>query len=36
MTERKCTYMVLAGKPEGKTVFGRPEHRCDDNINVDI
>jgi hypothetical protein len=30
--ERKGSYVVLVGKPEGKRQLGRPRHRWDDNI----
>ena len=36
MGERRGVYRVLVGKPEGKRVLGRPGHRWDDNINVDL
>jgi len=29
-------YRVLVGKPEGKRPFGRPRHRLEDNINMDL
>jgi hypothetical protein len=29
-------YRVLAGKPEGKRSLGRPRHRWEDNIKLDI
>jgi hypothetical protein len=28
--------MVLVGKPEGKRPLGRPRHRWEDNIKMDI
>jgi hypothetical protein len=28
--------MILVGKPEGKEPLGRPRHRWEDNIKVDI
>jgi hypothetical protein len=28
--------MVLAGKPEGKRPLGRPRHRWEDNIKMDV
>jgi hypothetical protein len=34
--ERRGVYKVLVGKPEGKRPLGRPRHRWDDNIKVDI
>jgi hypothetical protein len=29
-------YIVLVGTPEGKRPFGRPRHRWEDNINIDL
>jgi hypothetical protein len=29
-------HMVLAGRPEGKRPFGRPRHRWEDNIKMDL
>jgi hypothetical protein len=34
--ERRNVYRVLVGKPEGKKQLGRPRHRCEDNINMDL
>jgi hypothetical protein len=28
--------MVLVGKPEGKRPLGRPKHRWEDNIKMDL
>jgi hypothetical protein len=36
MGERRGAYEVLAGKPEGKRPLGKPRHRWDDNIKVDL
>jgi len=36
MGERRDVYRVLMGKPEGKRPFGRPRHRWEDNIKVDL
>jgi hypothetical protein len=36
MGERKVVYRVLVGKPEGKRLFGRPRHRWEDNIKMDL
>jgi len=36
LVERKCVYMVLVGKPEGKRPFGRPRRRWEDNIKIDL
>jgi hypothetical protein len=29
-------YSVLMGKPEGKRPLGRPRHRWEDNIKMDL
>ena len=29
-------YRVLVGKPEGKRPLGRPRHRWEDNIKMDL
>jgi len=34
--EMRDVYRVLVGKPEGKRTFGRPKHRWEDNINMDV
>jgi len=36
MGERRAIYRVLVGKPEGKRPFGRPRHRWEDNIKMDL
>jgi hypothetical protein len=36
MGERRGVYRVLVGKPEGKRQLGRPRHRWEDNINMDL
>ena len=36
MGERRGVYRVLMGKPEGKIPLGRPRHRWEDNIKMDI
>jgi len=36
MGERRIVYKVLVGKPEGKRPLGRPSHRWEDNIKVDL
>jgi hypothetical protein len=33
--ERKV-YRVLVGKPEGKKPLGRPKHRWEDGIKMDL
>ena len=34
--EGKVVYRVLVGKPEGKIPLGRPRHRWEDNIKMDL
>jgi len=34
--DRKAAYRILVGKTEGKSPLGRPKHRWDDNINMDL
>jgi hypothetical protein len=29
-------YRVLVGKPEGKRLLGRPRHRWEDNVRMDL
>jgi len=36
MRERRGTYRVLVGKPEGKRPCGRPRHRWEDGIKMDL
>jgi hypothetical protein len=36
MGEGRGVYRVLVGKPEGKRPLGRPRHRWEDNIKVDL
>jgi len=36
MEERRGVYRVLVGKPEGKRPPGRPRHRWEDNIKMDL
>jgi hypothetical protein len=36
MGERRGIYRVLVGKPEGKRPLGRPRHRWEGNIKVDL
>jgi hypothetical protein len=36
MGERRGLYRVVVGKPEGKKPLGRPKHRWEDNINMDL
>jgi len=34
--ERRGVHRVLVGKPEGKRPLGRPRHRWEDNIKMDL
>ena len=34
--ERRGTYRVLVGRPEGKRPFGRPRRRWEDNIKMGL
>ena len=34
--ERSNVYKVLVGKPEGNRQLGRPRHRWEDNIKMDL
>ena len=36
MGERRGVYRVLVGKPEGRRPLGRPRHRWEDNIMMDL
>ena len=36
MGERTGVYRILVGKPEGKTLLGRPRRRWEDNIKMDL
>jgi hypothetical protein len=36
MGEGRSVYRVLIGRPEGKRPLGRPRHRWDDNIKLDL
>jgi hypothetical protein len=36
MGERRGVYRVLVEKPEGKRPLGRPRHRGDNNIEMDL
>jgi hypothetical protein len=36
MGEDRGVHRVLVGKPEGKRPLGRPRHRWEDNIKMDI
>ena len=36
MGEGRGVHRVLVGKPEGKRPLGRPRHRWEDNIKIDL
>jgi hypothetical protein len=36
MGEKRNTYRLLVGKPEGRRPLGRPRHRLLDNIRMDL
>jgi len=36
MGERRGVYRLFVGKPELKSLLGRPRHRWDDNIKIDL
>jgi hypothetical protein len=36
MGEERGVHRVLVGKPEGKMLLGRPRHRWEDNIKMDL
>ena len=36
MEEDRCAFKILAGKHRGKRPLGRPRHRCEDNIRMEI
>jgi len=36
MRVRRRAYRALVGKPEGKRQLGRPRHRWEDNIKIDL
>ena len=36
MGDRRGVYRVLVRKPEGKRPMGRPRHRWEDNIKMDL
>jgi len=36
MGDRRGTYRVLMGRPEGGSPFGRPRPRWEDNIKIDL
>jgi hypothetical protein len=36
MREKVNAYGILVGKPEGKSLLGRPRHRWEDTIKMDL
>jgi len=36
MGEKRGAYRFLVGKPEGKRPLGRPRHRWEENIKLDL
>ena len=36
MEERRGVYRVLVGRPEGNRPLGRPRHRWEDNIRIEL
>ena len=36
MEEGRSTFIILTGKPTGKRPLGRPRHRWEDNIRMDL
>jgi hypothetical protein len=36
MGKKRNAYRMLVGKPEGKTLLGRPRRRWTDNIKMDL
>jgi hypothetical protein len=36
MGEERNVYRALMGKPEGKRLLGRPRHRWEDGIRMDL
>jgi hypothetical protein len=36
MGEDRGVYRVLVGKPEGKSLLGRPRRKWEDNIKMDL
>jgi hypothetical protein len=36
MENMKNANRILVGKPEGKRLLGRPRHRWEDNITMDL
>ena len=36
MEDGRSAFKILTGTPEGKRPFGRPRHRWEDNIRMDL
>jgi hypothetical protein len=36
MLEKRGAYRALVGKPQGRRPLGRPRHRWEDNIKMDV
>jgi hypothetical protein len=36
MGEKRNAYGILVGSPQGKRALGRPRHRWEDNIKMDL
>jgi hypothetical protein len=36
MREVRCAYNILVGRPEGRRPLGRPRHRWEDNMKMDL
>jgi hypothetical protein len=36
MGEKRNSYRVLVGQPEGKRPLGKPRHRWEDNVKIDF
>jgi hypothetical protein len=36
MGEGRDAYMILVGRPDGRRPLGRPRHRWEDNIKMDL
>jgi hypothetical protein len=36
MGDRSGAYRVLVGRPEGKRPLGRPRHRWENNVKMDL
>jgi hypothetical protein len=36
MGENRGAYRILVGRPEGRRPLGRPRHRWEDNVKMDV